>query len=124
MSSDDIRQELASVATALVEEADDMQRDVLQRRQRELRRTRDRRQPDEFRVASMRRELVGLKARLCQLERERPNIAAMNYGDEGGGGMAGLQQWLWNYDESTGLNTLKDRISAIEHRIANADGSA
>lgn len=63
------------------------------------------------------RTLVGLKARVRELSRVRPDVAMMSSGPEGGT-WKGATGWVAAWDESTGLNELNERISAIEKQLA------
>lgn len=70
----------------------------------------------------MRRELVGLRRRLAEIIKQRPNVAAMNDGGEGHAGMAENQQFGWDYDEGTARTAIRERIELLERRIAAARG--
>lgn len=122
MTNDQIREELSTIAISLTElPADDFaQRLTLRERRQVLRDEIQQRPIASADLASMERELLGLRRRLETILDQRPNIAAMNDGGEGQRGMAENQQFGWDYDEGTGRNALAERIAYIERRIADA----
>ncbi len=62
-----------------------------------------------------------MKRRLNRAVEDRPNIAAMNDGGEGGAGMAENQEMAWRYDERNDLGRLRQRKQFLERRLAVAE---
>jgi hypothetical protein len=120
MAVDDIRQELSSIVASLAEAAaeDLTTRATLRSRQQHLRAEMARRAESLDDATSLRRELKGVRRRLNQVVEDRPNIAAMNDGGEGGAGLAEAQEMGWRYDEGNDLGPLRRRAWNLERRIA------
>jgi hypothetical protein len=125
LTSDEIRLELAAIIDGLIaaDDRDFATKAALRGRQHELRQEIGRRPATADEVVSLRREIDRLKVSLQRHLEDRPNVAAMSDGGEGGGnGLAESQQLVWDYDEATGWKRTRARIGAIERRIAEAAG--
>lgn len=79
-------------------------------------------QPTDLDRSAMQRELQGLRANYEAIVANRPNVAAMNDGGQGGAGMAENQRMAWDYDEGTGRRVIHDRIAELERRLSPPSG--
>lgn len=123
MTNDEIRVELSAIAIELAEHHDDAWPGDLYERRQALRQEVTSRPPNPSEIDTLERELIGVRARLDEISRNRPDVSgAGDGGQSAGSGIAEAQEMAFEYDRTSGAKSLTERIAFIEARIERARG--
>ena len=123
MTNDEIREELSAIAIELANHRDDAWPGELYERRQALRQEVTSRPPNPAEIETLERELVGLRNRLAEIRRDRPDVSsAGDGGTSAGSGLAEAQAIAFEYDATSGAKSLVERIAFIEALIERARG--